>query len=174
MLTSSPHHNTRADTGRWTGVPGYLDECETVAERRAHRANLRGQGLSQERLARAQPSPHQLASLVTHAVAVALVAEPHGALAKTLARALRTASEHEGWLLDADLRTRVETRLRLDPDELDYVKAEVAGDVTQAEHRSRVTELRRRRVERCRYDLARRRGQDLAMAYADVLDEAEG
>lgn len=173
-MHTTAHHDTRRDSGRWTSVPGYLDDIEDTRERRAHRANLRGQGLSQERLARAQPSPHQLASLVTHAVAVALVAEPHGAMAKTLAKALRTASESEGWLMDGDLQARVATRLTLDPDELEYVRAEVAGDVTSAEHRSRVAELRRRRVDRCRYDLARRRGQDLAMAYQDVLDEAEG
>lgn len=173
MLTPAPTQDTRRDQGRWTSVPGYLDECETVADRRAHRANKRGQGLGMERLARAQPSPHQLASLVAHAVAVALVAEPHGAVARTLARALRTAAEGEGWLMDDDLRARVETRLRLDEDELAYVRAEVAGEVTHAEHRARVTELRRRRIERCRYDLARRRGQDLAMAFQDVLDEEE-
>ena len=174
MHTTAPTHDTRRDSGRWTGVPGYLDDIEDTRERRAHRANLRGQGLGQERLAKAQPSPHQLASLVTHAVAVALIAQPHGELARTLARALRTASESEGWLMDEDLRSRVATRLTLDADEVDYIQAEVAGDVTDAEHRSRVAELRRRRVERCRYDLARRRGDDLAMAYADVLDEAEG
>jgi len=126
------------DTSKYRDAPGYLDPIADPRLRRRHRDAVRAQAIRDDRVARVEPSAHQMAALVLDALGLALAAGgSRNGVTRAFSDALREAAMGTGWELSPDLMRRIRTRLQ--------PSTEVAANLHRMREAARAEEARHRR-----------------------------
>ena len=162
-------------TSRWADEPGYHADIQDPHIRRRHRDAIRAAGLREERAETAEPSHHQMCSLILDAVAMMLWEDGSRgpAMAQAFTQAFQHTCEVEGWRTRQALLDRVMRRLTPEPDVLrDFMKS-LRVQRSEAAVVAARDAARRERAERLRVLTMRRHGLDVIVPHArDPFDDA--
>lgn len=161
-------------TNRWTDEPGYNAAIEDPHVRRRHRDAVRASSLREARADNAEPSHHQMCSLILDSVALMLWEnESRGPeMSKAFVEAFRHVCDEQGWRTRTVLLDRVKRRLKPEPETLQGYMASLKAQRDEAAVVAAREAARRERAERLRRQSLRRHGLDARVLAADPFDDA--
>ena len=155
---------------RWADEPGYNAAIEDPHARRRHKDAVRKAGLREMRADNAEPSHHQMCSLILDSVALMLWEDGTRGpeMAKAFTAALRHTCDVEGWRTRTVLLDRVMRRLTPEPEVISEFKRALRAQRDEAAVEAARLAARKERAVRLTIQRMRRHG---VAAYVPEVDD---